>query len=124
MFDSNPAETFSYLARELSIRKVGSLHVVEALREPICAETGVRVTPILRRVFNGTLIANDGYDRDSAEQAVRHEVTDLISFGVLFLANPDLSIRFEMSASLNSPDVSTFYTGDEKGYADYPTLGG
>jgi N-ethylmaleimide reductase len=46
-----------------------------------------------------------------------------VSFGLLFLANPDLPDRFGKNALLNREDISTFYTGEEKGYIDYPALG-
>lgn len=46
----------------------------------------------------------------------------MISYGALFLANPDLPRRFELNSSLNKPDRTTFYGGGEKGYTDYPTL--
>lgn len=42
--------------------------------------------------------------------------------GSLALANPDLVDRLKAGASLNAPDRSTFYGGDERGYLDYPTL--
>jgi len=44
------------------------------------------------------------------------------SFGVPFLANPDLPRRFEEAAPLNPADQATFYVGEEKGYTDYPVL--
>ena len=47
---------------------------------------------------------------------------DLVSFGRLFLANPDLPERFKKGAPLNEPDEKTFYGGDEQGYTDYPFL--
>ena len=47
---------------------------------------------------------------------------DLIAFGVPYLANPDLPVRYAKGAPLNAADPATFYTGDEKGYADYPAL--
>jgi len=40
----------------------------------------------------------------------------------LFIANPDLPLRFEINAPLNNPDRGTFYGGDERGYIDYPAL--
>jgi N-ethylmaleimide reductase len=48
-------------------------------------------------------------------------VADLVSFGSLFLANPDLPERFAEGAGLNTPDRATFYGGDHRGYIDYPT---
>ncbi len=47
---------------------------------------------------------------------------DLVSFGCLFLANPDLLERFKRKAVLNEPNPDTFYVGEEKGYIDYPRL--
>jgi N-ethylmaleimide reductase len=40
---------------------------------------------------------------------------------VPFLANPDLAERFAEGVPLNAPDQSTFYSGGERGYIDYPT---
>ncbi len=45
-----------------------------------------------------------------------------MAFGRPFIANPDLVERLRRGAPLNTPDVSTFYGGGEKGYTDYPTL--
>jgi len=45
-----------------------------------------------------------------------------VSFGALFLANPDLPARLERDGPYNPPDPNTFYGGDERGYIDYPAL--
>ena len=47
---------------------------------------------------------------------------DAVAFGVLLLANPDLPARFRQNAPLNTPDQSTFYASEPKGYTDYPVL--
>ena len=47
---------------------------------------------------------------------------DFVSFGKLFLANPDLPLRFARRAPLNVPDRGSFYGGDDRGYTDYPFL--
>ena len=46
----------------------------------------------------------------------------MIVYGRPFISNPDLIERFRLDASLNSPDVRTFYGGDDHCYTDYPTL--
>ena len=49
----------------------------------------------------------------------------MISYGMYFLANPDLLERFLNNSSLNIPDKSTFYSPGEtakKGYTDNPLL--
>ena len=123
MSDSNPIETFSYLAERLSDLGIGYLHVSEAIAGPMAAPAGtVRITPILREKFNGPLIANGGYGLETANAAIACGEADLVAFGVPFLANPDLPIRFRRHADLNAPDPATFYAGEEKGYIDYPEM--
>lgn len=123
MSDSDPAATFAYLAGELSRRRIFYLHVAEAIAGPRLAP-GPRLTPLLRRIFDGTLVANGGYDAASGEAAMAAGEADLVAYGATFLANPDLPERFRRNAPLNPPDVSTFYSGEEKGYIDYPALEG
>ena len=76
----------------------------------------------LRNLYHGTYMANQGYTRQTAEQAITDNSSDLIAFGVPFLANPDLVLRFKTGTTLNTADQSTFYGGDERGYTDYPFL--
>jgi N-ethylmaleimide reductase len=123
MSDSDPVSTFSYMAEALNERRLAYLHVLE----PIGARSGVladatRVTPFMRRKFHGALIVNGGYDAQSAERALANGEADLVSFGMAFLANPDLVERFRRGAPLNEPDRTTFFQGEERGYTDYPTL--
>ncbi|WP_343211039.1 hypothetical protein [Archangium violaceum] len=47
---------------------------------------------------------------------------ELVAYGVPFIANPDLPERFRREAPLNTADFSTLYSGEEKGYTDYPAL--
>jgi N-ethylmaleimide reductase len=68
-------------------------------------------------------MANGGYDLNSGNEILARGEADLVSFGVLFLANPDLPVRFEKGGQqLNRPDQKSFYGGGEKGYTDYPAL--
>jgi N-ethylmaleimide reductase len=76
----------------------------------------------LRDAFNGPFILAGGFDAASAEKALNEKQADLIAFGRPFLANPDLVKRMQINASLNAPDMSTFYTPGPKGYTDYPAL--
>jgi N-ethylmaleimide reductase len=122
MGDSNPTETFTYLARELDARRLGYLHVMEPIAGQMAAPAEARVAPALRRAFGGALIVNGGYDRRTGADAVRSGAADLVAFGVPFLANPDLPRRLREEAPLNAPDFATFYAGEEKGYVDYPAL--
>ena len=109
MSDSNPVETFSYMAHELSAKQISYLHVVEAVSLLANPGPGVTpLTPILRQIFKGTLIVNEDYDRDTAELSIERGTADLVSFGIPFLANPDLPKRFERSAP--SQQARSFYS--------------
>ena len=55
-----------------------------------------RITPILRDAFDGLLIANGGYTSAEGHEAIRTGAADAVSFGSLFLANPDLPRRFAL----------------------------
>jgi N-ethylmaleimide reductase len=81
-----------------------------------------RYASTFRAIFRGTLILNGGYDAEKGNAAVRKGEADLISYGSLFLANPDLPERFRRNAPLNTPNISTYYAGDERAYVDYPAL--
>ena len=123
MSDVNPRETFSYFTRELNKTGLGYLHLIE----PIGGRSGfvppeVRLGPILRKIFERTFILNGGYGLHSGNETIARGEADLIAFGVPFLANPDLPERFRQNASLNEPNVATFYVGGAKGYTDYPSL--
>ena len=74
----------------------------------------------LRNAFDGPFILAGGFDKDSAEQVLTAKEADLIGFGRPFISNPDLVKRMQSGLTLTQPDMSTFYTGDAKGYTDYP----
>lgn len=119
MSDSDPAATFGYAARELDRLGLAYLHVVEPLeRYPGMVDP---VAHLLRTAFSGPFMLNGAYTREAGDAAIAQGEADLISFGVPFLANPDLPERFAEGAPLNAPDRATFYGGDARGYIDYPT---
>lgn len=115
MSDSNPEATFGHAAERLGRYGLAYLHGMQHGSAPFDFVT-------FRRRFGGTYIANSGYDAARAEAAIRAGDADLVSFGALFLANPDLVRRFREGAPLNVPNPETFFQGEERGYTDYPTL--
>lgn len=117
--DSQPQETFTYITEQLNPYKLAYLHVVEG--DMMTGERHVDYSQI-RNTFQGLYMANNGYDFDLATKALASGAADFVSFGKLFLANPDLPERFARGAELNEPDMDTFYGGDEHGYTDYPSL--
>lgn len=120
MRDDDPKALFTAVGEMLNPFGLAYLHVLEALPgHPMHGEGGP-VAPRIRSVFRGPLMLNGGYDKQAAERALEANEADMIAFGVPFLANPDLVERFRHGWSLNTPDVSTFYSPGERGYNDYP----
>lgn len=119
MSDSAPEVTFGTVVEALNDLALAYLHVVERDDAPVAGprfEIGS-----LRQIWKSAYIANENYDRTRAEVAIAGGV-DFVSFGKLFIANPDLPLRFEKNAPLNDPDRDSFYGGHEGGYIDYPPL--
>jgi N-ethylmaleimide reductase len=122
MTDSDPKATFGYAINALNRFGLAYLHLIEPSEADKRHGGTLTPTAYFRPLFKGLLMVNGGYDRDKANAAIARGNDDLVSFGTLFLANPDLPERFQSDTGLNAPDPSTFYGGDEKGYTDYPAL--
>lgn len=121
MTDSDPDATFGYVARQLNAYGLAYLHVVESDMTG-AASTQTFDKRKLRNAFRGTYIANGGYDKARATEAIANGHADFVAFGIPFIANPDLVERFALDAPLTESDQATFYGGDERGYIDYPFL--
>jgi N-ethylmaleimide reductase len=117
MSDSNPQVHFEHFLEQLSSRHLAYVHVLEG---DMKSKTHTLDYRALRKKFAGPYIANRGYDFARAQRAVETENVDLVSFGVPFLANPDLVRRYRERLPLNEADPSSFYGGGAAGYTDYP----
>ena len=113
--DSNPVETFGYVARELGKRKIAFLFAREF-------EGPGWLGPKLKEQFGGVYIANEKFTRASADAAIARGDCDAVAFGKSAIANPDLVERFREGAALNEPNPETFYSHEAAGYVDYPAL--
>lgn len=122
MGDDDPQTNFEYVVAQLDPMQLAFLDILEgtggAPREKWLPFDYGR----LRARYTGNLIRNNGYDFATANRVVASGAADAIAFGRLLIANPDLVERFRRGAPLNAPDYETFYTGEEKGYTDYPVL--
>jgi N-ethylmaleimide reductase len=119
--DSDPTALFGYLVQRLSDRRLAYIHVVEG------ATQGERdFAPFdyaaLRRSFSGAYVANNGYTREMAIEALAEGRADLVAFGRPFISNPDLVERLRLGAPLAPLDKATLYGGGARGYTDYPAL--
>lgn len=124
MYDSNPEALFSYVANALDRFGLAYLHIVEPRVDGNVTLGRASGFPAsyFRPIFHGTIITAGGYDRDSGNAVLAAGDADLVAYGRLFIANPDLPKRFALNAPLNTPDRSTFYGGNERGYTDYPAF--
>jgi N-ethylmaleimide reductase len=127
IWDADPQPLFEHVVRELAAIDLAYLHIIEG------ATGGPR--EITDRPFDyaamrsawrqagarGAWMVNNGYDKALATQALA-QGADLVAFGKLFIANPDLVHRLHDDAPLNAWDKATFYGGGAQGYTDYPFL--
>ncbi|NUB43831.1 alkene reductase [Fertoebacter nigrum] len=118
---SDTAEVFAAAIDVMNRHDVAFLHMVEG------QTGGPRDWPAgaleaLRDRFNGTYMANNGYDRATAIAAVNGGKVDMVAFGKLYISNPDLAERLAEDAVLNPLPTDGLYGGGRQGYTDYPTL--
>ncbi len=115
-------ETFTYVAKQLNSYQLGYLHLLDGLAFGF-HELGEPMTLAeFRKVYDGVLMGNCGYDRADAEKAIAAGDADLIAFGRSFISNPDLVARFAHNWELNpDPDQSIWYSFEAEGYTDFPT---
>ncbi|WP_417673224.1 alkene reductase [Pseudodonghicola sp.] len=120
--DADPMATFSYVVPQLNRFGLAYLHMVEGAtggsRELAAGES----ITALRAMFEGPYMANNGYDRQMALDAIETGAADLVAFGRPFISNPDLVARLEQDAPWNELDRATLYGGGAKGLIDYPAL--
>ncbi|XP_057537874.1 12-oxophytodienoate reductase 3-like [Amaranthus tricolor] len=87
-------------------------------------EEEARLIRTLRKAYQGSFMSSGGYTRELGMEAVAQGDADLVSYGRLFISNPDLVERFKVNAPLTKYVRKTFYTQDPVvGYTDYPFLG-
>lgn len=115
MGDSNRAETFDYVARELGKRGIAFICTREKAGED-------SLGPQLKQLFGGVYIANERFTKEQANAWLAEGKADAVAFGIPYIANPDLVERLRQDAPLNEPKPELFYAQGPAGYTDYPSL--
>lgn len=123
MIDADPQIVFATAVSGLSELGIAYLHMTEPSVEDraegdVLKDNAQR----FRQRFKGIMIASGGFDLDKAQMILENDGADMVSFGKLFIANPDLPERFEKGKPLNEPDPETFFGEGAQGYTDYPAL--
>ncbi|MFQ6192739.1 alkene reductase [Streptomyces sp. NPDC000405] len=116
--EENLEETYGALVRALAPLELAYLHLMEGPHRDL--------TLNLRENWPGAFILNPFTHPETtgpdALALIKDGTADLVSFGSMFLANPDLPHRLQQGGPFNTPDPTTFYGGDDQGYTDYPSL--
>ncbi len=117
-------DTFIYVMEELSTKGLGYLAIIDGTAFGTHDKDRLLTAKDAKTAFKGTVMANCGYTKDTAEEVLQSGNADFVSFGRPYLSTPDLVERFQNDWPLN-PDAefSTFYENSlgAKGYTDYPT---
>lgn len=119
--DPDPVPAYRYLVRELDARGLGWLELADTSFWWGRFER-TRMIEMVKPVFRGRIIANGGIDPDTAQQLVASGTVDAVSFGRLWIANPDLPERIRRGGPYNKAITKRFYGGGPDGYNDFPTL--
>ncbi|MFE0379674.1 alkene reductase [Streptomyces inhibens] len=118
MAEPAPEATYTALIEAIAPLGLAYLHT--------CDVRDLELLARLRKRFGGTFVLNpatDGRPTGLHELPLVEEgAADLLAYGALFLANPDLPARLAAGGPFNTPDRASFYGGDDTGYLDYPAL--
>ncbi|MFI6447985.1 alkene reductase [Kitasatospora sp. NPDC050543] len=116
--EDNPAEVYEALLERIAGLDLAYLHLLEGPDRDL--------TNRLRKAWPGTFVLNPFTHPEvtgpEALELIQDGAADMVAYGALFLANPDLPARLAAGGPFNTPDPATFYGGDHRGYTDYPTL--
>ncbi|MGR6430213.1 alkene reductase [Rhizobium sp. PAMB 3174] len=129
--DDDPQALYDYVAKAIAAYPLAYVHIIEGAtggdraysQGPKPFDYAAFKSAYRQAGGKAAWMVNNGYTRDLAIDAVESDRADLVAFGKLYIANPDLAERLEQNALLNTPDQQTFYGGGAKGYIDYPSLG-
>jgi N-ethylmaleimide reductase len=123
IIDNSPTALFTHLIKSLNEMPLSYVHLMNALFPTDQLPQYPRdVMETFGKLIQHPLMANGGYTRETGEQELEKGIANVISYGALFISNPDLPKRFELDTELNEPDRLTFYGGGKMGYTDYPFL--
>lgn len=128
--DNDPQPLFDALIDELAAYDLAYIHIIEGATG---ASRNYQEAPYpfdyhrLRQHYRdaggkAAWIANNGYNRAMAEEAIDSGYADLVAFGRPFIANPDFVERLKQNGPFNELKADKLYGQGTEGYTDYPTL--
>lgn len=115
--EADPAPVYRALVQALKTHDLAYLHLVQGGDYPVFVD--------LRARWPGTVVGNLSGERHmtlaEGERLLAEDLVDVAAFGRLFLANPDLPLRFASGATLLDAEPEHYYTATAEGYVDYPS---
>ncbi len=118
--ETDMQELYAHYLPQIEKRGLAYLHVMR----PMVNTTEIDVAQLARKHYSGKMIVCGGYDASSGAEAIEEGTANVVAYGKLFIANPDLVERMRKDGPFNELDEATFYTQGPKGYSDYPSLAG
>ena len=121
--DEETIPTFEYIVEKLNSYNLAYLHLSEPFNDVTNVPFAVsNIAKHFRPLYKGCLMINNKFNQEEGNRVLKENLADFVAFGRLFISNPDLPMRFELSGDITPYDKNTFYTSGEKGYTDYPFL--
>jgi|UniRef100_K3XCH6 2,4-dienoyl-CoA reductase-like NADH-dependent reductase (Old Yellow Enzyme family) len=117
------AEFFTYLFEKLSDWGLVYLGILDGVGFGCHTKCRLLTAFDAKKHFKGTVLANNSYARDTAEGVIRSGAADFVSFGRIYISNPDLAERFKNDWPLAPEPPYEHYWDPAKGaegYVDYP----
>jgi N-ethylmaleimide reductase len=122
MGSEDSIELYTFVLKQLAAKQLLYTHVMDGLTFGFHQKSAPFTIDAIRAVYGpGSLIANCGYTRDTAEAAVAAGHADAVAFGRPFIGNPDLVHRFAHDLPLSDSNPATWFTHAAEGYTTYPT---
>lgn len=110
----SPEATFVPLLRGADALNLAYVHVLDM------GLTDLDTLAMVRANCSAPIIANNILTAETGGALLEAGRADAVSFGRAFIANPDLVGRLRLGVPLAKPNYALLYTGEEKGYVDYP----
>jgi N-ethylmaleimide reductase len=113
-------ETYLYTIKELKRLNLAYVHIMDGLAFGFHQQGEPMTLAEFRAEYEGIIMGNCGYTKETAEERLHAGHADLAAFGRPFITNPDLPERFRNDWPLNpAEDMSLWYTPGAEGYTDY-----
>ncbi len=123
--EPDPMPLYTHAIQSLNALGLAYLHFIEprssgAGRADVNWQNVPSAMVLFRPIWKGVLITAGGFTGEAADAAIAAGHADAIAFGRIFISNPDLPRRLQQGYPLTPYNRATFYSGEEKGYTDYP----